>query len=157
MGFTDASPLAIAGFIIIGFGLILLQFGFFQAKKKNFNNHRILMIVATVFNALFLILYIIRFIFTSETTFPGPDIIRNFIYYPILISHIILSIYVIYLVITLLSKTIPNYEITSDKKIILGKDIRDWHRKMGIKTYILWTISFAGGISVFVMLYLIPW
>ena len=75
----SAHPLAISGFITIAIGLGVLLAAYFQARNKNFRNHRKLMIIAATTLALFLIQYVFRLgVLREETKFEGSDNVRNY-------------------------------------------------------------------------------
>ena len=157
MSLQDASPLAIAGFIIIASGLIFLQVGYFLGRRKKYNVHYPLMAGALAFNSLFLLGYIVRFAIRDETHFAGPQWFAYFIYYPILIIHIILAIVVIILCFSFVPATFKNKGRDKQGAVYLDKSFRDFHRKRGLLTYRIWTFTFSLGILIFVFLYLVDW
>lgn len=157
MSLSDASTLAIAGFVTIAISLVLLQFGYIQTRMKKYKNHKFIMLAASGINATFLVLYIIRWTTEGSKMFPGPESIKNLVYFPILITHIALSVYVVYLVSQILLFSMRNQKLTSDNTPYFEGEFRDWHRKIGKRAYLSWSISFVGGITIFFMLYIIPW
>lgn len=84
--------------IINGTCTILLIFSFYQIKKRNINAHKTLNITAFVLSSLFLVSYIIFHATGIQTTYGGEGLIR-YIYYFILITHIILAAIVLPLVL----------------------------------------------------------
>lgn len=78
---------------------ILIVLGYRAVRKKDFLKHMKLMLTAFVTSSLFLISYLIYHNFVGHTSFPGEGWIRPF-YFFILISHIILSAFVVPLVLT---------------------------------------------------------
>lgn len=73
--------------------------GLVAIKKREFVTHMKLMLTAFVTSSLFLVSYLLYHNFVGHTPFPGEGIIRP-IYFTILISHIILSAFVVPLVLT---------------------------------------------------------
>lgn len=78
---------------------ILILTGFMAIKKKKYVTHMKLMLTAFVTSSLFLISYLLYHNYAGHTTFPGEGVIRP-VYFTILISHIILSAFVVPLVLT---------------------------------------------------------
>lgn len=78
---------------------ILLLSGFSAIKKRNFALHMKFMIGAFVSSALFLVSYIVYHHFVGDTKFMGVGVIR-YVYFFILITHIILSVFVVPLVLS---------------------------------------------------------
>lgn len=129
---------------------------YFQAKNKNFKNHRKLMIFAAITLALFLVQYIYRLgVLREETKFEGDDNIRNFIYLPILVVHIITAVITITLIVKHGRKTLKNQQFTEQRVPYFPKEYRLEHRSSGKRVFLFWLISYLGGITVFILLYLI--
>lgn len=145
--------LAATSFGTILTGLVLLLIGFFQAKSKNFKNHKVFMLAAVVTQAAFLVQYITRFLMGQETTFPGPDKLRNFVFIPILVIHILTAIASIYLILRHVLESRKNERPGPQ----FEREYRMVHRSFGKRVFIVWLASFIGGITVFCMLYLIPY
>ena len=76
--------------IINGTCAVLLILSLRAIKAKNVAKHKALNLTAFGLSALFLISYVIYHFFVPETTFGGEGPLR-YIYYFILISHIILA------------------------------------------------------------------
>lgn len=155
MSIESASPLAISSFGTIAVGLMVLLFGYYQARSKNFKNHRSLMLVAAAVNAAFLIQYIVRFSLGQETHFTGPEIVKNFVYLPILVIHITLAIATVGLVIIHLKRSLSHEQWTNRNVPYFDKEYRGNHRSFGKITFILWAISYVGGITIFLFLYIL--
>lgn len=152
---SSAHPLAISGIITIAIGLVVLLSGYFQAKNKNFKNHRRQMILAVITLSLFLIQYIIRLgVLKEETKFTGEENIRKFIYLPILITHVSFAILTLVLIVIHGKRTLRNQQFTNDFVPYFPKEYRVHHRSLGTKVFILWLISYIGGIIVFFLLYI---
>lgn len=97
----NATPLTflpgIYAYINAGTAVVLVA-ALFAVKAKNFKLHERLMKLAIVLSCLFLLMYI-AYHMTSEPTRYGGDETSKYIYFFILITHIILSIVVIPLVL----------------------------------------------------------
>ena len=77
---------------------IFLLLGFYFIKNKNRNAHRQAMTAAFLLGAVFLVCYILYHISNESTPYGGVGFIR-YIYYFLLISHITLSIVVVWFVL----------------------------------------------------------
>ena len=84
--------------IINSLTAILLVLGYYFVKTKNVNAHRQAMTGAFLLGAIFLVCYILYHISNESTTFGGEGYLRP-IYYFLLISHILLSIGVVWFVL----------------------------------------------------------
>jgi len=158
MSLQEASILAVTGFAIVATSLLLLQVGFIFARKKLYKYHYRIMGAALISQLIFLVIYISRFLTNDEAHFPGPDNIKYFFYYPFLLIHITLALVVIGWILTFIPRTIREKRFNSNGDIFLeDKEFRSIHRRKGRIAYVLWTISFAMGIIIFFMLYIVPW
>lgn len=77
---------------------VLLLLGFYFIKQKNITAHRQVMTAAFLLGAVFLVCYILYHISNESTPFGGEGVIRP-VYYFLLISHILLSIVVVWFVL----------------------------------------------------------
>ncbi|WP_353723006.1 DUF420 domain-containing protein [Dyadobacter sp. 676] len=77
---------------------MLLIMGFYFIKQRNIAAHRQMMTGAFVLGAVFLVCYVLYHISNEATPFGGTGFIRP-IYYFLLISHIVLSIGVVWFVL----------------------------------------------------------
>lgn len=77
---------------------VLIVLGFAAIRKKQFVRHMKLMLTAFVTSSFFLISYLIYHSYVGHTPFPGEGLIRP-IYFFILITHIVLSAFVVPLVL----------------------------------------------------------
>lgn len=153
---TESIPLlAVTSFFTIGAGLVVLLIAYYQARIKKLKNHKLLMLTAAVINAAFLVQYITRFLTSEETPFHGPEVIRNFVYFPILAVHILTAIITIGLVLTHLKRSLDHEQTTPAGQPLFEKPYRMDHRSFGKVTFYFWLTSFVGGIIIFLMLYII--
>lgn len=77
---------------------VLLLLGFYFVKQKNLNGHRQAMTGAFALGAVFLVCYILYHISNESTPYGGTGLLRP-IYYFLLITHILLSIGVVWFVL----------------------------------------------------------
>lgn len=77
---------------------LLLLTGLFLIRQKNVRAHRITMLTAFTFGALFLLSYILYHLTHESTPFGGEGWVRP-VYYFLLVSHITLSIVVVWFVL----------------------------------------------------------
>ncbi len=139
MGF-DVEPLNFLPPIyatINGFTAIVLLLAVVMIKKGNRIAHERLMKLAITLSVCFLVLYVAYHMTSESTVFGGEGTIK-YIYYFVLISHIILSIAVIPLVLITYVKA-------------LSKRF-DKHRKIAKITFPLWLYVAITGVIVYIMI-----
>jgi putative membrane protein len=90
----DFSSLPFFHAILNGSTAVLLFTGFILIKNKKTNLHKISMLSAFVLSSVFLLSYVTSKLTNAPVPFGGEDLIR-YIYFFILISHIILSVLVL--------------------------------------------------------------
>lgn len=95
---------------------ITLILGFYFIRKGNIAAHRTLMLISFFQGALFLILYILYHISNPSTSFGGEGILKP-IYYFLLISHIVLSVGVVWFVLKAVYYALSN-QIAEHKKVV---------------------------------------
>ena len=116
---------------------VFLLLGFREIRARNFTKHMRFMIAAFITSALFLVSYIVYHHFVGDTPFTGQGFIRP-VYFFILISHIVLSIFVVPLV------------LSSFLFAFSGKF--STHRKVSKWTFPIWLYVSVTGVMVFFML-----
>jgi putative membrane protein len=116
---------------------VLIILGFIEIRKRNFVRHMKLMLTAFITSLLFLISYLIYHNFVGHTPFPGEGFIRP-VYFFILITHIILSAFVVPLV------------LTSFYFAYAGKF--GTHRKVSKWTFPIWLYVSVTGVMIFFIL-----
>lgn len=116
---------------------VFLLLGFREIRARNFAKHMRFMIAAFITSALFLVSYIVYHHFVGDTPFTGQGFIRP-VYFFILISHIVLSIFVVPLV------------LSSFLFAFSGKF--STHRKVSKWTFPIWLYVSVTGVMVFIML-----
>lgn len=95
---------------------ILLMIGFFFIQNKNIAAHRRTMTAAFVLGSLFLVSYVLYHLSNESTPFGGEGLIRP-IYYFLLISHIVLSVVVVWFVLRAIYFAYSN-QISEHKKAV---------------------------------------
>ena len=116
---------------------VFLLLGFREIRARNFAKHMRFMIAAFITSALFLVSYIVYHHFVGDTPFTGQGFIRP-VYFFVLISHIVLSIFVVPLV------------LSSFLFAFSGKF--STHRKVSKWTFPIWLYVSVTGVTVFFML-----
>jgi putative membrane protein len=122
---------------INGLTAIILVVAFFAIKNKNIVLHENLMTTAVGCSAVFLILYVAYHMTSDSTKFGGEGAIK-YIYYFILITHILLSIVIIpFVLITFARALTENFEK---------------HKKIARITFPLWLYVAVSGVIVYLMI-----
>lgn len=116
---------------------VFIVLGFLAIKKKKYVTHMKLMLTAFVTSSLFLLSYLLYHNFVGHTPFPGEGAIRPF-YFTILISHIILSAFVVPLVLT-------SYYFAFSGRF-------KTHRKVSRWTFPIWLYVSITGVVIFFVL-----
>jgi putative membrane protein len=123
--------------LINGTCAVILILSLRAIKAKNVAKHKALNLTAFGLSALFLISYVIYHFFVPETTFGGEGPLR-YIYYFILISHIILAAGVLPLILL-------SFWYALNEKI-------DKHRKIVRFTFPIWLYVGVTGVVVYLMI-----
>jgi len=122
---------------INGLTAIILIAAVIQIKKGNRKTHERLMKTAIVFSILFLLLYITYHMTSDSTKYEGDGLIR-YIYYFVLITHIVLSIIVIPFVLATFVRGLTGQF--------------EKHKKIAKITFPLWLYVAISGVIVYVMI-----
>ncbi|SHM94398.1 DUF420 domain-containing protein [Polaribacter sp. KT 15] len=122
---------------INGITAILLIAAVIAIKKGNRKLHEQLNSLAIACSLLFLLMYIAYHMTTDSTTFGGEGVIK-YIYYFILITHIVLSVIVI------------PFVLFTYMKAKLGKFPE--HKKVAKKTFPIWLYVAVTGVIVYLMI-----
>ena len=122
---------------INGITSIILISAFWAIRIKNIELHKRLMLTAIVLSVLFLIMYVLYHMTSDSTSFGGEGLIK-YVYYFILISHILLSVVVIPFVLITFVRAITN-------------DI-ERHKKIARITFPLWLYVTISGVMVYFMI-----
>lgn len=122
---------------INGVTALLLVLALIQIKKGNRKTHERLMKVCILLSGLFLVLYVAYHMTSDSTPFGGEGYIK-YIYYFILISHIVLSILVIpFVLITYFRAISGNYPE---------------HKRIARYSFPLWLYVAVTGVIVYIMI-----
>lgn len=115
-------------------------------RRGAVRRHQVAMIGSTLLFATFLLLYLYRVSVEGTTVFAGPDVVRQFVYLPVLAIHILLAIVCIPFVYyaLLLANAYPVSELPETP-----------HPRVGKIAASLWIVSFALGIVVYLLLYIL--
>jgi len=116
---------------------VLLMLSLYQIKQKNIERHKRLNILTFLLSSLFLVSYIIFHYFVIETTYGGEGLIK-YIYYTILITHIVLAAAVLPLVLL---------SFNNGLKLQVEK-----HRKLVRYTFPIWLYVTITGVIVYLMI-----
>lgn len=120
---------------------IFLALGYAFIRRKRVQPHRRCMLTATVFAALFLVVYVTRALLFETKLFAGEGLVRT-IYLIILVSHLILAIAVGPMVLVTLSRALR------------GDFVR--HRRLARVTAPIWAYVVVTGWVIYMMLYRMP-
>jgi len=136
-----AAPAIIA--LVNTTALLCLLLGWRAMRRGRTRAHRALMLAAAGCISLFLILYVTRVSLGGVKVFPGPAAVRAYLYLPLLTVHIALSILAVPLVIhnLVIGLTYGWGEIPSTA-----------HPRVGRWAVVLWSISLALGLVVYLLL-----
>lgn len=122
---------------INGLTAVILVVAVYQIRKGNRKIHERLMKTAITFSVLFLIMYM-SYHMTSDSTKYGGEGMWKYIYYFILLTHILLSVIIIpFVLITFV-------------RAISGQFYK--HRKIARFTYPLWLYVAVSGVIVYLMI-----
>ncbi len=139
LGF-DVAPLSMLPPIyagINGLTAVVLVVAVVAIKNKNRKLHENLMKFAIVLSVMFLVMYVAYHMTSDSTKFGGEGIIK-YIYYFILITHILLSIVIIPFVLITYVRAITNNI--------------DRHKKIAKITFPLWLYVAVTGVIVYFMI-----
>jgi len=116
---------------------LVLILAFVAIRKKNIKLHERLMKFAIILSVVFLVMYVAYHMTSDSTQFEGEGVIK-YLYYFILITHILLSIIVIPFVLITYVRAITN---NIEK-----------HKKIAKITFPLWLYVAITGVVVFIMI-----
>lgn len=133
---TDWLPALNAGLIVVSGIFLIVGYAFIRTHRIVW--HRRSMITATVFAALFLVVYVSRYVAFGSKIYPGEGVSRA-LYFVILISHIIIAIAVAPLAYITLRRALKGRFNT--------------HRQIARITMPLWIYTAVTGWAVYWMLF----
>lgn len=140
----DAIPTANA--VISGVAIAAILAGVRAVRNRNVERHRRLMLSAFGLFLTFLVLYLYRVSLLGPTHFAGPGWVETYLYLPILVVHMGLAIICLPLLyyVLLLAFSYPVSELPDTE-----------HPRVGRVAAVLWLISFALGIVIYLLLYVV--
>ena len=140
----DAIPLV--NVLVSALAITTIATGWRAIRRGEIRRHRTLMGVSLVLFVTFLTLYLYRVSLLGPAPFPGPESIHRFVYLPILAIHVSLAIVCIPLLyyVLLLALTRPVEALSTTN-----------HPRVGRVAASLWMISFALGIVVYLLSYVV--
>lgn len=115
--------------------------GFVLIRRRSVHFHKYAMLTATTFAALFLVVYVTRYLLYGSELFAGEGWVRA-VYLIILASHVILSIAIIPMVLTSLYRA-------------FNRQFQQ-HRRIARFTVPVWLYVVATGWIIYLMLYHLP-
>jgi putative membrane protein len=116
---------------------VILIVAVWAVKNKKLKLHENLMKTAIALSVVFLVLYVAYHMTSDSTTFGGEGMVK-YVYFLILISHIILSILIIPFVLITFVRAITN-------------DLKR-HKKIARITFPLWLYVAVSGVAVYLMI-----
>lgn len=122
---------------INGLTAIVLVFAVLQIKKGNRKNHERLMKFAISLSVLFLVMYVAYHMTSDSTPYGGEGAVR-YVYFFILITHIVLSIVIIPLVLFTYVRALA--------------ERFDKHKKLAKITFPIWLYVAITGVIVYLMI-----
>jgi putative membrane protein len=132
-------PLLNTSLIVISGFFLLLGYGFI--RRKRVFPHRRSMLTATVFAALFLVVYVTRALLFETKLFAGEGWVRV-VYLGILISH------------TILAMAVGPFVLITLYRALRGQFAR--HKQIARITFPMWLYVVATGWIIYLMLHSLP-
>lgn len=126
--------------------IVAIAVGWRSIQRGDVARHRTAMLAAAGLFAAFLLLYLYKVVVEGTAPFPGPEPVYTFLYLPILAVHMILAVVCVPLLyyVLLIGLTHPVAEIPSTR-----------HPRVGRIAASLWLVSFALGVVVYLLLYVV--
>lgn len=122
---------------INAFTALILVIAFWAITNKKIKLHQRLMQTAIICSVMFLVMYV-AYHMTSDSTKYGGEGLLKYLYYIILITHIVLSVVVIpFVLITYVRAITQNFEK---------------HKKIARITFPLWLYVAVSGVLVYIMI-----
>lgn len=136
----DVAPLSFLPPIyatINGITALLLMVAYFAIKRKNIVLHEQLMKIAIGLSLIFLVMYVAYHMTSDPTPYGGEGFVK-YVYYFILISHILLSIGIIPMVLITYVRALSNLFFE--------------HKKIARYTFPIWLYIAVTGVIVYLMI-----
>lgn len=133
---SDWLPALNAALIVISGVFLLLGYACIRSGRVAW--HQRAMVTATIFAALFLVVYVTRAILLPTKLFPGDGTIRV-IYFAVLFSHVVIAILV------------APFAFVTLRRALAGRFAK--HRQIARITLPMWTYTAVTGWVVYMLLY----
>ena len=134
---TGISLLPMLNAIANGATFLALLMALYNARKRRIAQHRMFITAAFLFTSVFLVSYLIYHFSNPSTPYGGTGI-GKYIYFFILITHIILAVVIVPLALVSVSLALRN-------KLY-------WHRKVSRWTMGLWLYVSLTGVIVYILI-----
>jgi len=95
---------------------LTLLLGYYFIRQRNIKAHRLMMTISFVLGSVFLVTYVLYHLSNESTPFGGQGLVRP-VYYFLLISHIVLSIGVVWFVLRAIYFALTN-QIARHKAVV---------------------------------------
>ncbi len=118
---------------------IVFAIGWVQIRKHHVKSHRRLMLIGSVLVALFFITYVLKTILIGDTAFGGPKHVAVYYYIFLQMHSILASVAAVLGILTLVWALKGNFRR---------------HRRSAPWTVIIWFITAASGLAIFILLYI---
>ncbi len=130
--------------VISATAIVTIVLGWRAITRGDVRRHRAFMLASFGLFVAFLVGYLYRLVLVGTAEFPGPDAVYTFVYLPFLGIHVLLAILCLPFVFhaLLLATTRPPEDL-----------YRTRHAQVGLVGAVLWLISFAMGIGVYLLLH----
>ncbi|MFB6081800.1 MAG: DUF420 domain-containing protein [Halanaeroarchaeum sp.] len=120
--------------------------GWRRIRRGDVAGHRRMMLTSLALFATFLVLYLYKVALEGPTAFTGPAVLRQYVFLPLLVVHVSLAVVAVPLLVyvLVLARSRPVADLPASP-----------HPRVGRVAATLWLVSFALGILVYVLLYLV--
>ena len=116
---------------------VILVFAYISIRNKKIKLHESLMKIAIALSSVFLAMYVAYHMTSDQTPFGGKGVVR-YLYYFILITHILLSIGIIPMVLVTYVRAISRRFVD--------------HKKIAVITFPIWLYIAVTGVIVYLMI-----
>jgi putative membrane protein len=137
-GRADVASLPTLNAFLNGTSAVLLIAGWLFIRQRRVGAHRVCMLAAFCVSMLFLVSYVVYHALAGSRSFTGQGWVRS-VYFPLLISHIVLAAVMVPFVLTTLYRA-------------LGGDF-ERHRRLARRTLPVWLYVSVTGVVVYYFLY----
>jgi len=129
--------------LVNGTTLVMLYLGYSSIKRGDVAAHRSFMLASFGLIAAFLVLYISKLLVLGTQEYEGPQLLRLYLYLPMLFIHLGLSVVSVPLVL---------YNVITGLTMDKAQVRETMHPRSGRLAYKLWTLSLVLGIVVYLFL-----